>query len=82
MPCEYAPVCGGQVQIGEEQADRHALAFDGCAIHQLVLDDILGLVVCVSSGACRFSTNHRELHELYLDSHEEEINLAQYDILA
>ena len=77
----YVPICGCEVEVGYEEADGHALAFDRRAIHQLVLGDVLRFVVCMGCEVHRFSANHRELHELNLDPYEEEINLAQYHIL-
>lgn len=48
----HAAVGGREVQRGQEQADGHALALDRRAVHQLVLDQVLALVVAARTHAC------------------------------
>ena len=65
----------------EEESDWDALSLDRCAVHQLVLHDVLGLVITVGAGSRSLSANNRQFHVLYLDAHEQKIYLAQNNIL-
>ena len=53
----------------------------GSPVHDLELSDRLALVVLVRRGTCRLATDDGELHMFDLDAHEQEVNLADDDIL-
>ena len=51
------------------------------AIHNLKLGDRLALVVLVGRGARRLAADDGELHVLDLDAHQQEVDLADDDVL-
>lgn len=53
----------------QEESNGHALALDGCTIHQFVLDDRFRVVDSVGTHSCGLLSNQGQLHVFYLDAH-------------
>jgi hypothetical protein len=58
-----------------------ALTAYGCAVHNLELGDRLALVILVRWRACCLAPDDRELHVLDLNSNQQEVDLADDDVL-
>ena len=68
-------------QLGSSSGRRIKLTSYWRTVHNLELGNRLALVVLVRWRACCFAPDDRQLHVLDLDAHEEEVNLANDDVL-
>ena len=69
------------VDAREEQAHGDTLPPHRRAVHDLELDHGLRFVEEIGAGASRLTADHGQLHVLYLDPHEQEVNLADDDVV-
>ena len=68
-------------EVREEEADGDALAAHGRAVHDLELGDCLRVVVHLRARARGLAADDRELHVLDLDADEQEVDLADDDVV-
>ena len=68
-------------EVREEEADGDALAAHGRAVHDLELGDRLRVVVHLRARARGLAADDRELHVLDLDADEQEVDLADDDVV-
>lgn len=84
VPCAELLVhiteCWRKLESTKEQPDRYCFASYRRTIHDLELCNGFGFVVLVWWCACRFSTDNREFHVFDLDSDQEEVDFAYYNI--
>lgn len=74
-------VCGSQRQVREEHTNRDDFSLHWRAIHELELSYVFWFVISVLPTSCRFPTDNGQLHVLNLDTNQQEIYLAQNNIL-
>lgn len=71
----------GQIVTGQKHPYRDALAPDRRTVHDLVLGDVFVLGEHIRTGACRLLFDYGNLHVFYLYPDEQEVDLADDDVL-